>query len=127
MSLPVVAGATIICTCGLAPGTLLVTSQATVLLGGAPAATITDTAPFANITPCGMCTSLANPTVASATAAALGVLTPMPCTPAPAGTWTGGGGPTISQLPALQNDATLVCSYGGSISIVNPAQSTVIF
>ena len=95
MATAVVAGATVQCTMGLAPGQLLVTSQAMVLAGGMPAATIADAAPITNVTPCGMCTSLLNPQVAAATAAALGVLTPMPCVPAPVGIWSCAGTPLV--------------------------------
>ena len=127
MGLPVVGGATIMCTMGLSPGTLNVTSQQKVLMSGAPAATINDTAPLVNVGACGMCTSLANPTVASATAAALGVLTPMPCVPAPLGTWMGGGCPLVSGQPGLSNEATLVCSYGGTIRVLSPGQAKVLY
>ncbi len=127
MSVAVVAGASVQCTMGLAPGQLLVTSQTMVLAGGRPAATVTDAAPITNITPCGMCTSLANPTVASATAAALGVLTPMPCVPAPAGIWTCAGTPLVGGMPALSVEGTLVCSYGGSLCIISPGQTAVIY
>ena len=65
MATAVVSGASVQCTMGMAPGQLLVTSQATVLAGGMPAATVTDAAPMTNVTPCGMCTSLANPQVAA--------------------------------------------------------------
>lgn len=127
MGLPVVAGAVILCTMGLSPGTLNVTSQNKVLLGGAPAATVNDTAPMVNVGPCGMCTSLANPTVASATAAALGVLTPMPCVPAPIGMWICGPAPLTAGQRGLTSDGTLMCSYGGSLSILNPGQTKVLY
>ena len=127
MGLPVVAGATIMCTMGLSPGTLAVTSQQKVLMSGLSAATINDTAPMVNVGACGLCTSLANPTVASATAAALGVLTPMPCVPAPLGTWMGGSCPLVSGQPGLSNEATLTCSYGGTIRILSPGQTKVLY
>ena len=44
-----------------------------------------DNKPFVNVLPFGLCTSLANPITAAQTAAALGVLTPGPCTPGDAG------------------------------------------
>ena len=127
MATAVVSGASVQCTMGMAPGQLLVTSQATVLAGGMPAGTGTDAAPVSNGTPCGLCTSLANPQVAAATAAALGVLTPMPCIPVPVGIWTCAGTPLIGGKPALSTDATLTCSYGGSIRVVSPGQTIVTY
>ena len=119
----VVSGASIQCSMGTTPGTLMATSQQTVLMNGKPAATVRDVVPITSVTPCGMCTSLANPTVASATAAALGVLTPMPCVPAPAGIWVGGSaGVMAGGMPCLTNTATLTCAYGGSIRILSPGQ-----
>ncbi len=87
MGAVVVAGASLQCPFGTVPATLSVTSQGSVLAEGKPVATIQDFAPAVNISGCGMCSSMANPLVASATAAALGVLTPQPCIPAVAGTW----------------------------------------
>ena len=127
MATAVVAGATVQCTMGLAPGQLLVTLQAMVLAGGMPAATIADAAPITNVTPCGMCTSLLNPQVAAATAAALGVLTPMPCVPAPVGIWSCAGTPLVGGKPALSIDATLTCSYGGCIRVISPGQMIVTY
>lgn len=121
------AGATISCTFGAMPTTLNVTSQAQCLAEGKPVATIKDMAFQTNIPPFGMCSSLANPQVAAATAAALGVLTPQPCTMVPAGTWIPGKmGPIVGKIPSLCNDATLVCAMGaGKISISMPGQTKV--
>ena len=83
----VTVGANCMCAMGTAPAPLKISSQQVVTTGGKPLGTIQDVNPMMNIGPFGMCTSLANPAVASATAAALGVLTPQPCVPAPAGTW----------------------------------------
>lgn len=125
MAVAVVAGASIMCTMGTSPGTLIATNQPTVLVGGKPIGTVADAAPFSNLVPCGMCTSMANPAVASATAAALGVLTPQPCTPTPAGVWICAGTPLIGGVPALNNTASLTCAFGGAVSITNPGQTVV--
>lgn len=91
-----------------------------------PAATIMDNVPFKNLIPAGVCTSMANPSVASATAAAWGVLTPMPCVPVFPAPWTPGSATVmISNKPALNNTCTLTCSYGGIISITYPGQVQV--
>lgn len=121
----VVTGGSAMCTFGAAPGTINVTSQTMCLACGRPAATIQDCQP-ANVT-FGMCSSLANPQVAAATAAANGVLTPQPCALVPAGTWI----PTkptvlIGGKSCLTSDCKLMCAYGGSISIVSPGQTTVM-
>ena len=109
------------CSFGLAPATLVVLPVSRVMIEGKPAATIMDNIPMVNIPPFAMCTSLANPTVAAATAAALGVLTPMPCIPMPAGPWLNGAVQTlIGNKPALTTGATCMCGYGGVIQIINP-------
>jgi hypothetical protein len=84
-----------------------------------------DNKPMANILPFGMCSSPSNPTVASATAAALGVLTPMPCVPVTAAPWAPGS-PTVllANQPALNNTSKLMCNWGGVISISMPGQTT---
>ncbi|GEA85067.1 MAG: DUF4280 domain-containing protein [Cellulomonas sp.] len=108
------------CSFGLAPASLNVLPTSGVLIEGKPAATITDSAPMVNVPPFGMCTSLANPTVAAATAAALGVLTPMPCIPATT-PWVNGATQTvIGGRPALTLGAQCMCAYGGVIQILNP-------
>lgn len=75
-------GALLQCSFGIAHGTLNVLPTSRTLVGSMPMANIMDNKPFVNILPFAMCNSIANPTVAAATAAALGVLTPMPCIPA---------------------------------------------
>ncbi|HXW80261.1 MAG TPA: DUF4280 domain-containing protein, partial [Acidimicrobiales bacterium] len=64
---PYVASAQMLCSFGLAPAPLNVLPLRRVLIEGKPAATIEDMVPMVNIPPFGMCTSLSNPTVASAT------------------------------------------------------------
>ncbi len=124
MSLLVAVGGNLMCTMGTAPAPIKVTSQNKVLTEGKPAATIQDSAPNSNVGPFGMCTSLANPQVASATAAAMGVLTPQPCIPAPAGTWVPGKPKVlIDGKPCLTQDCKLVCAYAGQISVTLPGQN----
>jgi len=120
----VVAGATCLCTNGMGTGQIIPTNQMHIRMGGKPVASIADVAPMTNITSCGMCTSMANPAVASATAAAMGVLTPQPCVPSPAGTWNCPGKVRVGGKPVLTSDGKLTCAYGGTISIVNPGQAT---
>jgi hypothetical protein len=79
-----------------------------------------------NIMPFGMCISLANPTVASATAAALGVLTPMPCIPNTPTPWVPGALTVLlANQPTLDNISTLTCIWGGVITFVDAGEFTV--
>lgn len=125
MSCPqVCAGATLQCSFGAAPSALNVLPVNRVLVGGMPAANLNDHIPLVNILPFGVCSSPANPMVAAATAAALGVLTPMPCIPATASPWIPGGAPTfmIGAMPGTDANSTLMCNWGGVIKVVYPGQ-----
>ena len=121
MGKPIVTqGAMLMCSFGLAPATLSVLPPRPTVEGKL-AATITDIAPGVNIPPFGMCTSLVNPMVAAATAAALGVLTPMPCVPMPVGPWKPPAAQTtMNGIPALTLGATCNCAYAGVITIFPP-------
>lgn len=119
----VCSGATLQCSFGAAPAMFNVLPVNRTLVGGMPAANIMDYIPLVNVTTFGMCSSLANPTVAAATAAALGVLTPMPCIPATASPWVPGA-PTVllGSMPALDANSTLMCTWAGVIKITYPGQ-----
>ncbi|HFZ8996680.1 TPA: DUF4280 domain-containing protein [Citrobacter freundii] len=124
MSCPAVCtGAMMQCSFGLAPSTLNVLPANRTFTGGLPMANIMDNKPMVNILPFGMCSSMANPTVVAATAAALGVLTPMPCIPVIPAPWMPGS-PTVlvGNMPALNMQSKLICMWAGVIQIINPGQ-----
>ncbi|HTQ09534.1 MAG TPA: DUF4280 domain-containing protein [Fimbriimonadaceae bacterium] len=123
----VVNNAATACTFGLTPSTLAVTPMHRTNAGGQPAANIMDHIPMTNIVPFGMCSSLANPEVASATSAAQGVLTPQPCVPVVPGPWAPGCAKTIlDEFPSLDSVSTCNCTWGGVISITFAGQATVM-
>ncbi len=126
MALQICMGAMMQCSFGAAPSSLVVL-PANRVLTQTPDANIMDNAPIVNVPPFGVCTSLANPTVAAATAAALGVLTPMPCVPVLPAPWVVGA-PTvlIATMPALDHQSKLFCAGGGVIQFTNPGQTTVM-
>src|SRR5262245_17171693 len=125
MALQVCNGAMLKCSMGLAPSTFVVTPEHRVMTSSQPAANIMDHIPMKNIMPFGACRSPANPQVAAATAAAMGVLTPMPCIPATTAPWIVGA-PTVllDGMPALNNTSKLMCMWAGVIEVVNPGQQT---
>lgn len=118
-------GAMLKCSFGAAPSSLMVLPKNKVLTS-MPIANIMDNVPMMNILPFAMCNSMANPMVAAATAAALGVLTPMPCIPVTSAPWAPGC-PTvlIANMPALNNSSKLMCNWGGVIEISMPGQMTI--
>lgn len=126
MGFQVCMGAMLQCSFGAAPSSLVVLPDKAVLTA-TPDANIMDNKPMANIMPFGMCSSMANPTVAAATAAALGALTPMPCVPVIPAPWAPGS-PTvlIANMPALNSNSKLMCAYAGVIQITSPGQTTVM-
>ena len=126
MGMQICMGAMLQCSFGAAPSSLVVLPVNCVMTG-TPAATIMDNIPIANIPPFGVCSSMANPMVAAATAAALGVLTPMPCIPVTPAPWVVGA-PTvlIGNFPALNDSSKLMCTWAGVIQIVVPGQFTVM-
>ena len=124
MPMQVCTGALMQCTFGMAPSTFNATPKM-VATSNMQAGIIMDHVPMMNVPPFGMCNSPSNPQVAAATAAALGVLTPMPCVPVLPAPWVPGA-PTvlITNQPALDNNCKLNCAWGGVISFTAPGQFT---
>jgi Domain of unknown function (DUF4280) len=124
MGVQVVGTAQLMCSFGVAPSALTVVPKGRpVQAGGQMAATIQDFAPNVNIKPFGMCTTLSNPQVASATSAASGVLTPQPCLPVTTPWKPGSPTVQINNAPALTNSCTCQCAWGGVITISSPGQT----
>jgi Domain of unknown function (DUF4280) len=122
-------GANMMCSFGMAPSSLVVLPTNMVVTNQVPDANIMDHIPMVNIMPFGMCISPANPTVAAATAAAMGVLTPMPCIPATPAPWVPGAvAPPVllGNQPSLDNVSTLQCIWGGVITFITPGEFTVM-
>ena len=124
MGIAMAMGATIKCSFGVAPTPLMVLPVNRVI-NPVPVANIMDNKPFVNILPFGMCNTPSNPAVAAATAAALGVLTPMPCVPVTPAPWVPGS-PTVllGNMPILNNSSQCMCTWGGVITVVTPGSPT---
>jgi hypothetical protein len=125
MPLHVCNGATLTCAMGVAPSTFVVLPVNRTLTSNQPAANIMDHVPMVNVMPFGMCTTPSNPAVATATTAALGVLTPVPCVPVTATPWVSGTPDVVlGNIPCLDNTHILNCMWGGVITVANPGQGT---
>jgi hypothetical protein len=123
MPLWVVDGAVLACTMGTTPSQLGVPPRLMDNVEGKPKATIMDHKPVVNIKPFGMCICPANPQVAAATAAALGVLTPQPCQPMTSAPWMPGNMVvSIEGEPGLDDTCKLLCNWTGSISVIFAGQ-----
>ena len=115
-----VQGALLRCSQGTAPSTMNVVSKG-VNTTATAAATVTDFAPTANLSPFGMCNSKSNPQVQSLTAANQGVHTPAPCQPLVTGPWTPGSiRVRIRGVAALSDNSTCQCAWNGKIEVTAP-------
>jgi Domain of unknown function (DUF4280) len=125
MAMQVCMGAMLQCSFGAAPSSLNVLPINRVMTSSVPAANIMDHKPMVNVMPFGVCMSIANPMVAAATTAALGVLTPMPCIPMTMSPWMPGvPNVMIGNMPAVDNNCKLMCNWGGVIQVTYPGQVT---
>ena len=128
MAMYVCSGAMLKCTFGVAPSVLnILHPPGLVNLEKKPMANMMDFKPMVNVMPFGMCNSLANPTVASATAAAFGVLTPMPCVPNIVAPWLNFKVDVfVKKQPAITDMSKLMCLWAGVIEVTNAGQMTKI-
>jgi Domain of unknown function (DUF4280) len=120
-------GAITMCTFGVAPATFNVLPIHRMITSDQPAANINDFAPMVNVMPHGMCITPSNPEVAAATAAAMGVLTPVPCMPVTTAPWTPGAvAPPVMLDGAfvLDDISILMCAWGGVITFTFPGEVT---
>ena len=112
-------GAMLQCSFGTSPATF--TASGTRTSAMSPAGVVTDVAP-SNVPSFGMCMSLSNPQVASATSAS-GVLSPMPCVPV-LSPWTPGATRvTIEQVAALDDSSQCECTWAGVITVSSAGQT----
>lgn len=118
-------GATLACSFGTAPSALVVLPINRVMTSHQPAANILDHKPMVNVMPFGLCTTVGNPAVAAATAAASGALTPVPCIPNTPAPWVTGT-PTVilGNAPAVDDTHKVMCAWGGVVSVSHAGQST---
>jgi hypothetical protein len=115
-------GAELTCSFGVAPSVFNASSED--VSATTPVGVVTDVE-LENIPPFGMCTAPTNPEVISATAAAFGVLTPMPCVPVLM-PWTPGAvGVTINGVPALDDESVCMCAWAGVVTVTDPGQVRV--
>lgn len=123
----VINGAKLKCSQGASPGSLTIVPANGGEAGTQPLATVDDFTPMVNIAAFGMCQTQANPQVASATTAAQGVLTPMPCIPVVTSAWSPGSSVVeVSGKKALTKDSTCSCQWTGTIEITDPATEVEI-
>ena len=119
----VVDGATIECNWGDSSSNLTVLPVHRVKLTDKYKANIGDCAPMVNVPPFGNCQSMANPTVAAATAANYGKLQPMPCTPACSAWIASKTDYKIDKMFPLLNTDKTTCPLGaGMIKITDSGQ-----
>lgn len=128
MTLAVVGELSLIsCIFGTVPTPLTVLPDRTVFAEVMLMGNITDFIPIVNIMSFVMCTSIANPVVDAATVAKAGVLTPMPCIPVVVDPWiTLALDVIVTEGPALDQTAMVLCAWAGLIHVDEPGNFTVM-
>lgn len=115
-------GATLQCSFGTTPATFA--ASGTQASATSPCGIVTDVA-AADVPPFGLCMSMANPQVASATSAAGGTLTPQPCQPVLAPWTPGSTRVTINEVAALDDSSQCNCTWGGVVTVTSAGQTSV--
>jgi Domain of unknown function (DUF4280) len=118
----VCSGASLQCSMGTSPATFAASGTEVAATGAG--GVVTDVTPE-NVPGFGMCISLANPQVASATSAAEGTLTPQPCIPVLTPWTPGSAGVTLAGSPALDDASACSCQWGGVITVGSAGQESV--
>jgi Domain of unknown function (DUF4280) len=113
-------GASLQCSFGTTPA--MFAASGTQTSAGSPAGVVTDVA-AANVPPFGMCMSLSNPQVATATTAANGTLTPQPCQPVLSPWSPGSVRVTIGEVGALDDSSQCNCTWSGVVTVSAAGQS----
>ena len=113
-------GATLQCSFGTTPASFAASGGQ--VSAGSPAGVVTDVA-AANVPPFGMCMSLSNPQVASATTANSGTLTPQPCQPVLSPWSPGSAQVTIGEVSALDDSSQSNCTWGGVVTASDAGQT----
>ncbi len=123
MGLVVCMGALMTCSFGVTPSPLIVI-RPKILAGVMPMANIMDNKPIVNIVSFGMCNSAINPATKRPPPV---FFTPAPCVPVIPAPWLPGSPKVmVENLPALDQNCKLMCSYGGVIQFVSPGQVKVV-
>ena len=116
-------GALATCTFGTAPTPLTFLPTSMIMGSSGPMGNMPDGIPFMNIIPFVFCNTPSNPMFIPLKI----VGAPCPCIPVPAGPWIPMKPNVMSKMgPMLNNDAMLMCAYGGMIKAAMPAQFTVM-
>lgn len=111
------------CSQGSTPCQLKVVNNNYLMVGNKKVATVNDFSAMC-LSGFGMCSSMANPSVATATAAANGVLTPQPCQPVITAPWSSSSVVSVNYLKAVTENSKTMCAYAGNITIM-PNQKIV--
>jgi hypothetical protein len=119
MGSKVCTGATLQCSFGTTPATFA--ASGTAVATNTAVGVVTDTA-AENVPPFGMCMSLSNPQVASATEAAENVLTPQPCQPVLSPWSPGSTKVTVGGVAPLDDSSQCSCAWGGVITVSSAGQ-----